>query len=1103
MNENQKHRNRLLSIILCVGFVVSLSLVLLLRLSQTLPSSHFLLKRVQHAIALNDDHLQQTKADLLYAFNENNILSSDTIHSTTFPSPIVLLETSLPSNTSLYCYKDDSLFYWTDNNVDPKYLRKRIPASCDTICSLPTGDFHILSFQNADITFYLNSLIQTRYSQQNNYFVNHFIPFSTSHYFAFSSDTGNPLYSRDGTLLSYFEIDTNTPSQTSKNQLFYVFLFLTVFCFLILIYRWINRHFSLTCSHLSKRSILGLSILFVALFIGLSYWFFTPLFSFLFANSFAIPSSISFDKSLFWLSFALVIWVMLLSLLCNFIRRNSAFTFENNSWLSLLLVLFGFSALLTHIYSMSYARYEDHQIQSLAEQLSHERDTVFESSYPDFLNTMQQDTILLSMVLSDDVMEEVIHDYIEHFNLSESMMDYPFVLTLCAPDDELIQQPYDIIHNCADFFDAKISDNRSVDLGDGLFFIDYNTLDPNYLVIKTFVSDDSLIQKTLYLEFSKTVAPPGYGLPEVIQNNQSIIPWNYSVACYQDSLLVYKYGSYLYPNFLNDFHHETGFSYSRKMKHFVANYDDEKCLVISLSRRGWMDVTAPFAFFFFSLLILVFILYIFRYSPTQRYGRHTLSRRFQVMIMGVMLFSFVVVAPVSVIYMRGLYTQKSNDDQFVRTRTLLLDISREVDFSFLKQPGFKFYLDDILSRYSETFFTDISIYGLDGRLLTSTRPELVDNHLQTNLMNASAFHNLQGGKSLYFTQEETLGNAVYQSAYITIQDLDGAPLAYLNTPYFSGKHELRTEVLNFIFTYINLILLLMLLTVVLVFFLTHRVTKPLTELQQKMQAVDIGKSNEQIVWNSDDEIGGLIHQYNLLVVELEKSAAQLARSERETTWREMARQVAHEIRNPLTPMKLSVQSLQRAWDKQADNLDDKLRKTTSTILDEIDTLDNIASSFSSFAKLPENHPEDCDLAEILTRVVNLYNIEDNITFNFHYDEQQDYHHKLDKSNIDRALGNIIKNAIQAIDGKPDGCIDIGLKSLVSKFVVTIRDNGKGISEADKSKIFLPNFTTKTTGMGLGLSMVYNIIQTSNGRITFDSKEGEGTEFVIEFFKDMN
>lgn len=1095
------HRKNL---VLLLGLVISLSVLILSSLTPSISFSKLLTKRVQHSIAINDDRLQQTKADLLYAFNSNSqITAHDTLASASvLPSPILLLGTSLPSNTSLFCFKGDSLFYWTSNIVDPKLLKKRIPSSCDTICNLPSGVFHILSFQNADISYYLSSLIQTSYPHQNQYFHNRFLLFPTRHCFDFRVDSGIPLYSRDDILLSYFNLDSSPLSPSYRNALFYVFSFLSFLFLTLLVFRFVSRRCSLKVPSLSHKTILLLSILFAVLFLFITYLVYSKIFVFLFKNSFTIPTSIHLNQALIVLLGALVLWVILLSLLCNFIRCNLSLSLHNN-WLSLLLVLFCFSAFLTHFYSLAYADYEDDEIRSLASSLLNERDASFESSVPEFISALENDTTLSSMILSDDVMEEVIHDYIVHFHIQPAMRDYPFALTICGPDDELIQQPYDLVHNCADFFNAKIRDNNSLDLGRGLFFMDYNSLDPNYLQVFSFVSEDSLVQKNLYLEFSKAVAPQGYGLPEVLQNDNSLIPWNYSVACYRDSLLVYKFGSYLYPNYLDDFHHEEGFSYSRKMKHYVDTSSEGKCLVISLSRRGWMEVTAPFAFFFFTLLFFVFIFYIFRSSPSQQPGRHTLSRRFQVMVMGVLLFSFIVVAPVSVLYMRSLYTQKSNDDHFERTRTLLLDISREVDFSFLKQPGFKFYLDDILRRYSETFFTDISIYGLDGRILTTTRPELLDNNLQTSLMDAQAFGKLQGGKSLYYSHEESLGTAVYQSAYITIQDLDGAPLAYLNTPYFSGKHELRNEVLNFIFTYINLILLLMLLTMTLVFFITRRVTKPLTELQQKMQGVDIGKSNEQIHWDSDDEIGGLIHQYNLLVSELEKSATQLTRSERETTWREMTRQVAHEIRNPLTPMKLSIQSLLLAWENQSPKLNEKMQKTTTTILAEIDRLDGIASSFSTFAKLPDNHPEECDLVEILNEVLNVYTIQENISFNFYYDSQQDYHHILDKDNMHRAIENIIKNAIQAMENKPDGRIDIQLKSLVSKFEISIRDNGKGIRDEDKPKIFLPNFTTKNSGMGLGLSMVYNIIQASNGRITFDSREGEGTEFIIELFKDNN
>lgn len=279
----------------------------------------------------------------------------------------------------------------------------------------------------------------------------------------------------------------------------------------------------------------------------------------------------------------------------------------------------------------------------------------------------------------------------------------------------------------------------------------------------------------------------------------------------------------------------------------------------------------------------------------------------------------------------------------------------------------------------------MNLYGLNGQLIASTRPEIFENYLQATLMNAEAFRNLRGNRSLYYTHEESLGKGKYQSAYIPITDERGNALAYLNTPYFSSELDLRTEIISFVMTYLNIILLLLMVSLLLILSVTRRLTKPLSLIQSKMQSVQLDRNNEPIEWKSNDEIGALIEQYNQLIVELEKSANLIARNERESTWREMARQVAHEIKNPLTPMQLSVQYLVKAYNDGAEDIGDRLKRTANTLLEQINDLSEIASAFSSFAKLPENHPETLDLASLLQGVVNLYNVEENISFTYHYD----------------------------------------------------------------------------------------------------------------------
>jgi signal transduction histidine kinase len=902
-----------------------------------------------------------------------------------------------------------------------------------------------------------------------------------------------PVYSRSGKLLSRYAIDFPTLLGSSNLSFMIVCVALLLLCASLFAVRLVRI----------KRPLFGQSIpitkpiwtILVFLAVAALVWYlFGKLFQYGFHQGFFIPNSIHIGYFFLLLFVSSLVLLALAFLLHKMIQP---WVGVRNQFLMMLAQLVFWGILLTVVYDRQYTKFENQQIQETAQKLSQERDPAFEQSYLHFLEETRKDTFFNAMLLSDGAMEEVMMDYMRNFLFDSVMNQYNLGLTLCSPQQELVVKPFNVVAACQEFFEEKLKANHAVDLGNGLFYVDDNTLDPNYLSVFT-PAGDTTKQRSVYLEFSIPVIPQAFGLSRLLYDDQSNILLTSSVACYRDSLLIYKYGSFIYPNYLSDFNYPVNtFSYGPKMKHYLHQADEHKVLAISYERRGWREMSSPFAVFFFILLILFLLVYFVGGLRRETKGLLTLSRRFQMVVLVALGISFFVVGPISVIFLRRLYNQQVNETHFDKTRTLSLDITSEVDFSFLKDPGFKTELDEILRHYSETFFTDINVYSVEGEMLATTSPELIELQIQSPLMNAEAFHNMQGDRSLYFIHEETMGNAVYQSSYIAIQDDTGKTLAFLNIPYFTSRSDLRSEIVHYVLTYINIVLLIIFIFVPIVLLVTRRMTHPLVQLQERMRRVDINKSNEKLEWKRKDEIGALINQYNQLVVELEKSAAELKRTTTESAWRGVARQVAHEIHNSLTPMRLSVQLLQRAVEQQSDDLEERVQRTTATLLEQIDALSDIASSFSQYAKLPVNNPQPFDLAELVGNLVNLYDNVENIEFSYDFDAQKDYTFNGDKTNLNSAIGNIIKNAVQAVAAKPKGRIAVSLRSTETAFIVSVKDNGKGIREEDKKMIFVPNFTTKTGGSGVGLSLAYNIIHSAGGTITFESKEGEGTEFVIE------
>ncbi len=792
-------------------------------------------------------------------------------------------------------------------------------------------------------------------------------------------------------------------------------------------------------------------------------------------------------------------FVLLLLIGLSLLKQPKQAPLENKKYLKILMLgIIGIAllaALATYLYHLFDTKNVNEKMRQQALLLKEKRDTRFEASYAQFAEQIKADTNLREMLFAEsNVLAEVVFGYTQELLFDETMKAYTASLTLCSPDEEITIYPEGYDTNCDQYFKEKLANNVQERVGEELYFIDYYTLDPNYLGILHFSSPDSTMHKTLYFEFYKPVAPEGFGFPKMLQQNAKSKSNDFSVGRYQNNILVYKYGRYSYPNFLSSLKTtDQQFSIGEKYKHYALNDGKGNGLVISTQCKDWSEIAAPFALFFLGLLT-PFVVIMWRIRPG-RGLKKSFKQRLQTVVFSTLAIAVIPMGPVSIMYMKHLYNQKTKSSQFENTRTIALEMGSDVDFNALISRNAHDAMTEVLHRYATTFFTELNLYGLDGGLIATTRQEIFDLNLQAPLMNAKAYQTMHGNKELFYTQEEHLGKAQYESAYIPLTDGVGNTLAYLNTPYFSSAAELHKEIQNFVLNYINIILLVLAFALIIVIRITNKLTQPLSLIQSKLGDIKIDQKNEPIEWKGNDEIGKLVGQYNKLIVELEKSAAELKRTTTESAWRGVARQVAHEIKNSLTPMRLSVQMLQRNIDN-GKATSEQIQRTTNTLIEQIDALSDIASSFSSYAKMPENHPQPFNLAELIQNVVNLYDNTENIVFQLDFDNTQNFTFNGDKTNLNSAISNLVKNATQAIGTKPDGRIEVALKSNENQFFISVKDNGKGIKDEDKGRIFLPNFTTKSGGSGVGLSLTYNIVQAAGGTITFESEEGKGAAFVI-------
>ncbi|GAA4966935.1 HAMP domain-containing sensor histidine kinase [Algibacter aquimarinus] len=388
----------------------------------------------------------------------------------------------------------------------------------------------------------------------------------------------------------------------------------------------------------------------------------------------------------------------------------------------------------------------------------------------------------------------------------------------------------------------------------------------------------------------------------------------------------------------------------------------------------------------------------------------------------------------------------------------------------------------------------INLYDLEGGLLISSRAGLRPDDLN-ECLDAEILNALSNTAQHRFVDKLRENGETFQSSFTHITNNKSKVIAILNIPYLENDDFLSKELNEFLERISYAYLFVLLMAIGIAFLLSKYITKSLKTISDKINTTRLEKRNKRIeIDETSEEIFTLVNSYNSMIDELEESAVQLARSEREQAWREMAKQVAHEIKNPLTPMRLTVQSFQRKFNPEDENIHSKLDEYSKTLIQQIDTMSSIASAFSNFAKMPAQQNETLNVVNIVRLALDIFS-EDYIFFTF---EKEEIIAKFDRTQLIRVVTNLVKNGIQAMPENQTPKIVINVGTNNGEVVITVADNGSGVSEENKAKIFEPKFTTKTSGMGLGLAMVKNIVETYKGSITFVSEKDKGTTFKVTF-----
>ncbi len=777
--------------------------------------------------------------------------------------------------------------------------------------------------------------------------------------------------------------------------------------------------------------------------------------------------------------------------------KSKSINIQFSSTLFYILLFSIFSTYILYNANM----FKEHEYRKLAaNNLSTHKDPITEFKFEEVSSGILNDSTLNKFFRnSSELNQEEVEYYIKTNYFNGFWLKYDLLITICDSTKVLDIQPENIMMDCFEYFDQSVSEYGVQTDCKNFYYLDYEFIDDYYIGIVDFLGKGLPLK--LFIEVFPKNIPKGLGYPELLIDQKTSNPVNWSVysyARYENHELAYRYGKYFYSVFLdenllqntpNTFSNYDGYS------HFPYRVNDKTVLVISKQNPSLLDIIAPFSYIsiFYGLMIL--LIYLIIKSPINlRISSFGFKKRIQFSVTMLITVSFLFVGVGSLFYIISLNTNKNYSILSEKTHSVLIELEHKLAGEPSLYPDMELYLSDLLYKFSLVFFSDINLYDLNGTLLATSRPEIFNEGLKSTKMNPQAFFNLNSyNKSLYI-HEEKIGDYKYLSAYIPFRNDENKLIAYLNLPYFAKQDELTNEVSTFLVAFININVILVAIAIFIALIVSNYITKPVQLIKEKISRLRLGKTDEKIEWNKKDEIGGLVTEYNRMVDELAASAELLAKSERESAWRQMAQQVAHEIKNPLTPMKLSVQYLQKAWNEKTPDWEDRLQRFTQTIIEQIDSLSVIASEFSNFANMPRSRLTAVDIVEIIKSSIGLFNNTTKIKFAF--ESQGSCMVMVDREQMLRVFNNLIKNAIQAITKPDEGKIEITINRTNNEYLIRFSDNGIGISEDQKEKVFYPNFTTKSSGMGLGLAMVKNIIENVGGSISFESEPGKGTSFYI-------
>jgi two-component system nitrogen regulation sensor histidine kinase NtrY len=552
-----------------------------------------------------------------------------------------------------------------------------------------------------------------------------------------------------------------------------------------------------------------------------------------------------------------------------------------------------------------------------------------------------------------------------------------------------------------------------------------------------------------------------------------------SYAKYQNNHLIYSDGKYNFPK-----------KYKYQNRFVIYNTGEITHVFVDLENKKnkwWIGAIYLF-------IICLIIHYLYQLIIIQKALTQNFRFKIQFSILILIIFS------VGIIAIGSIYIQKKQQTQNLQKNLLsnvtLIGNNIENKISVVnKLDDLQYeYLQKLIETLGENYTSDINLYSTEGYLKNTTREKIYDKGILSKYIHPIPFNKILFNDVKSYIHMEQIGKKLnYFSAYHGVFNDQKKLIGIIQIPYFTETKDFNNDINEYILSIINIYILLIIITLITGYIIAQKITQPLKILSNNLQNLQINNLNQHLKWETNDEIGQLIQQYNITLEKLESNVKKLAQKERESAWREMAQQVAHEIKNPLTPMKLSMQHFLMRWDDMDEETkNDKFKSVAKNMIEQMDQLAAIASDFSSFAKINEGKKETILLDEVLNNVISVFNTNDIIEY---VNENNHSYVNGNKNELNRVFTNILQNAIQAVSDQVKPQIYMH-KKFSNQFVeITIRDNGNGIPLDIQDKIFIPKFTTKNSGSGLGLAMVKQIVDFHEGKISFETSTN-GTTFTI-------